>query len=541
MQNGLFRRGVGHRVNSISWVSWAMPPFSIYSADNSWEVVLRSYRTRLTLSLATAFVLYLALTVSDARAVDVVVSPVKPTIDGVLGEWGAVAAIDISPAGDGVGLRGAFEDENDHWAAVHLSWDADSLYLAVSVLDDVLDRQPIGPGENVWEGPGGQRKDKMFYYDHLKVFLRGPEQPLGFNVWVAPNAEDGAVHAWGGQQRGTPTQALPLAMASLSEGRAYSYEIALPWTWLRLYPKPDMVLDALFLFPDSDLHGLELRKKIAESNKWIWWQGKLTLRGNPPGLREEPVSDVVEAIAQQKSEIVVPNVIPKAVQKNASTATESVAEDRALGENESVHGDSTFVEEKYAETDTASAKPPVVSSESTAPPIAELRARLNRGLLARSAVRSAPAWVRSVAGEGLRRGQVDSLYARLGETLARIFRANISSRTDGLVMDMAEYAGVWRAQAQRFLQGILKAAMTDVESGGERMGEAITQAAVEVALDEEQVRTFVRHLCKEALALYDKNKIAATNDLVDKARRKAGIERDEIQPLLEALVNQWQE
>ena len=71
---------------------------------------------------------------------------------------------------------------------MHLSWDADSLYLAVSVLDDVLDRQPIGPGENVWEGPGGQRKDKMFYYDHLKVFLRGPEQPLGFNLWVAPNA-----------------------------------------------------------------------------------------------------------------------------------------------------------------------------------------------------------------------------------------------------------------------------------------------------------------------------------------------------------------
>jgi len=148
--------------------------------------------------------------------------------------------------------------------------------------------------------------------------------------------------------------------------------------------------------------------------------------------------------------------------------------------------------------------------------------------------------VRSVAGEGLRRGQVDSLYARLGETLARISRANISSRTDGLVMDMAEYAGVWRAQAQRFLQEILKAAMSDVESGGERMGEGITQAAVEVSLDEEQVRTFVGHLCRQVLALYDKNKIAATNDLVDRARRKAGIEPDEIQPLLEALVNQWQ-
>ena len=96
--------------------------------------------------------------VSDARAIDVAVPRVKPTVDGVLNEWGGFAAIDIAPAGDGVGLRGAFEDENDHWAAVHLSWDADSLYLAVSVLDDVLDRQPIGPGENVWEGSSAAKR-----------------------------------------------------------------------------------------------------------------------------------------------------------------------------------------------------------------------------------------------------------------------------------------------------------------------------------------------------------------------------------------------
>ena len=77
--------------------------------------------------LRGALALNLSLIVSDARALDVVVPRVKPTVDGVLNEWGGVSAIDIAPAGDGVGLRGAFEDENDHWAAVHLSWDADSL------------------------------------------------------------------------------------------------------------------------------------------------------------------------------------------------------------------------------------------------------------------------------------------------------------------------------------------------------------------------------------------------------------------------------
>lgn len=494
---------------------------------------------------AVVLVLHLILIASDAFAVKVVVSPVKPIVDGVLGEWGAVHAIDISPAGKGVGLRGAFEDDNDHWASVYLSWDADSLYVAVSVLDDVFDRRPIEPGANVWEGSGGQRKDKMFYYDHLKVFLRGPDQPLGFNLWVAPSAEDGSVHAWGGQQRGTPSKDLPVAIASLSRGRSYSYEMALPWTWLRIQPRPDMVLDALFLLPDSDLPDLELRKKIAESNKWIWWQGKVTLRGNPPGLREESVADIAEEIAQQSSEIVVPKVVPKAGQREAPSTLGQVPAVRALKEEGAKAAAGTPEASGNADEDTvfthsvaASQVPPVVGQ---APSIAELRARLNRGLLARSVVKPAPLWVRTAGGKGLNGGQVDSLYARLGETVTRISRANISSRSDGLVMDMAEYAGVWRAQSRRFLQGVLKAVLADVESEGEQTGGGIARVAAEVTIEEERVRTFVRHLCREALSLYDKNKVSSTSDLVEKARRKAAIGRDEIQPLLEALVAEWQE
>ena len=70
--------------------------------------------------LCGALALYLSLMASDARAVDVAVPLVKPTVDGVLNEWGGVSAIDIAPAGDGVGLRGAFEDENDHLSLIHI-------------------------------------------------------------------------------------------------------------------------------------------------------------------------------------------------------------------------------------------------------------------------------------------------------------------------------------------------------------------------------------------------------------------------------------
>ena len=105
--------------------------------------------------------------------------------------------------------------------------------------------------------------------DVLLRSSQGLSTRSGTAPWIqcvrAPNAEDGAVHAWGGQRRGD-------AYSGATTGYGFAiprtclqlYEMALPWTWLRLYPKPDMVLDALFLFPDSDLPDLELRKKIAE-------------------------------------------------------------------------------------------------------------------------------------------------------------------------------------------------------------------------------------------------------------------------------------
>lgn len=496
----------------------------------------RSFK-RSKLRCIMAVVVVVGLAVSEARAVDVLVAPARPTIDGMLGEWGAAHSIDISPAGDGVGLRGAFDGLEDHWAAVHLLWDADSLYIAVSVMDDVLDRQPVAPGDNEWKGPAGERKDKMFYYDHLKVFLRGPEQPLGFNLWLAPGQEGGRVHAWGGQQRGVPQGDLPLEMASQVRSTTYSYELAIPWTWLRIYPRPDMVIDGLFLFPDSDLPELELRKKIAQSNKWIWWQGKLVLRGNPPGLREVPESDVAEEIAQQKSQIVVPQVVAPPKAPKPEPAPAAAAETVPDSGQQVVSEDDAVAKASTEQTEDASA----VEATSAAPAMAELRARLNRNLLARASVSAAPQWVREVAGKGVNANQVDSLYFRFGETIERISRDNISSRSDGLVMDMAEYAGVWRAQARTFLRGVIGAVLTDVEGDAALTGTAILRAAAAAGVEEERTRSFIRHLCKEALSVYEKNKIAATGDLVERARRKADIPSEKMQPLIEALVAQWRQ
>ncbi len=467
---------------------------------------------------------------------DILVVPQKPSIDGSLGEWGFAPAIDVSPAAEGVGLRGAFNGDADHWASVYLMWDADSLYIAVSVIDDIIDVEHIAADDNVWNGPAGERQDKMFYYDHLKVFLRGPDQPLGFNLWVAPEREGQAAYAWGGQQRGAVSDELPLRAASMVKGNTYSYELALPWTWLRLYPEPDMVLDALFLLPDSDLPDLKLAKKIAQSNKWIWWKGTVVLRGKPPGLKKAPEPETIEKIAEHQRKIVVPELkgpeptvraesVEMAGERGEVLQTGSAAESAATGDSGVEEG--------------AVAEGQVVESAPRRP--ADLRARLNRQLLARDESLAAPAWVRELtAGGDLSVAQIDSLYFRFGETLQRLSQENISSRSDGLIIDMAEYAGVWKAQVRVFVVDLLRVALGQLDAESGTLRPALARAAVAAEVEEKQVISFVRRICEESLKVYEDNKVVATGDLIEKGRRKARLSEGEMERLLKALMSEWQ-
>ena len=123
---------------------------------------------------------------SGAEPVAVIPATSKPTLDGILVEWGAPERIGLVPGGERVGVRGAFSGSEDHEADLYLMWDADYVYVAAAVVDDTVDAQQIPPDKSEWRGPSGERKDAMFYYDHLKIFLRGPEQPLGHTIWLSP-------------------------------------------------------------------------------------------------------------------------------------------------------------------------------------------------------------------------------------------------------------------------------------------------------------------------------------------------------------------
>ena len=167
-----------------------------------------------------------------------------------------------------------------------------------------------------------------------------------------------------------------------------------------------------------------------------------------------------------------------------------------------------------------------------------LRSRLNRRLLARAnRVPQAPAWVRALNDDReLSPTQIDSLYYRLTQILQRLTAENINTRTDGLVMDMAEYASTWRAQAQSFLQKLLANAIADIDGAEGRLQPRIAAAATAAGVDGDKAVRLVQVLCSQTLEVYEDGKVALSESLVDKARRRAKLSRDETRALLVALA-----
>ena len=458
-----------------------------------------------------------------AEPVAVVPTASKPTLDGILVEWGAPERIGLVPGGERVGVRGAFAGSADHEADLYLMWDADYVYVAAAVVDDTVDAQQIPPDKSEWRGPSGERKDAMFYYDHLKIFLRGPEQPLGHTIWLSP--ADGAPYLWGGLQREKPTERLPVEAGGALRDQLYTFEVGIPWSWLGLYPQPDMVLDALFLLPDSDRPTEALRNKVRQSNKWIWWQGKVQLKGQPPGLRQPPKQQVIAEIAEKTREITVPKVV---------TREEKVEEQERDDQDSVAVGKSPVVQREIpAEADSGDVGTVRSQEAVQTASVPALRSRLNRALLAKR--KPAPDWVRALNDdEGVSLGQVDSLYYRLTHSLARLTADRINARTDGLVMDLAEYAGTWRAQARHFLQKLLAKTLADLEQG--RLHTHIAAAAAEAGVDSDKATRLVQFLCREALKIYAKGKVASSATLIDKARRRAKLSEEQAQDLLAVLA-----
>jgi hypothetical protein len=479
--------------------------------------------------------------VAPAGANEVPLAAHVVTIDGDLREWGQAAWISVEPAADGVGLRGVFHGEQDHDATLLVQWDAEALYIAAAVTDDTLDVGRVLPTQREWNGSGGQRKDRMFYYDHMKVFVREPGANAGYNLWFAPADENG-LFWWGGRQRQAEVVHPPIQAASIVRGTTRTFEIAIPWTWMEAYPQPGDVFDGTFLFTDSDRPGEDVAVKIASNmESWIWWQGGLELVGQPDGLRPRPAKEpprpkqrviaaaepldprIAEAVARSR-EIAIAAAADSVRQLAQAQAAAKAAAEAATTVAGAVTGP-TAVSGVVATTDVAAASSATGS----------LRARLNRKMLARRAALRAPQYLQSLDRDPeLSDAQVDSFYAVLRRQMDRIVQQRITTRVDFFVIDMASAAGCRRDQSRNFLVDLLAKL---AEPHDEVVARWIAAAATTSALDGPSSAAFVHEVSRRAGSTFKKLGITTSQELIKRGRKESGLDEDEAYMLIGSLLS----
>ena len=485
--------------------------------------------------------------VPPVAATDVPLPGHPVTIDGDLREWGKAAWIAVEPAGDGVGLRGVFQGTDDHDAVVLVQWDAECLYVAAAVTDDTLDAGRVAPDEREWKGSGGQRKDRMFYYDHMKVFVREPGATAGYNLWFSPpGPQDNGPYWWGGRQRQSETIRPPsVETAALVAGNTRTFEMAIPWTWMEAYPKSGDVFDAMFLFTDADRPGEEVALKInRQQDSWVWWQGTLELTGEPDGLRRRPEQ---EAPRRSKPDSVVQQPLDPRIAEAIARSRKTAAAEAALADTEATEARASTPVASGADASagaatrsaalgsaaTASRVPVDTAASSSISATGSLRARLNRQLLARRMGVHAPEYMRALDRDtDLSDAQVDTFYAVLRRYLIRIVQQRITSRVDFFVVDMASAAGCRRDQSRKYLVDLLArlSGTHDDVSAGWIAGAATTSGAGERAAE------FVREVAQRAGSVFAERGITTSDELIKRGCKKSGLDKDEAYALIGALL-----
>lgn len=489
------------------------------------------------------FALVLAVVVACATPVVGTEVPLRVhqvIIDGDLHEWGRAAWISVDPGGDGVGLRGAFQDDEDHDAVVLVQWDAEALYVAAAVTDDTLDIGRVAPEEREWQGSGGQRKDRVFYYDHMKIFAREPGANAGYNIWLAPpGPEDEQLYWWGGRQRNAEIVRPPVQVAGLVRGTSRTFEVAIPWIWMEAYPQPGDIFDAMFLFTDADRPGEDVAVKIAsEQDRWIWWQGHLELMGAPEGLRPRPApkSGARPERVVAVSEPLDPRITEAIARSHQTAAKESLQVD-SVAESTSplaVPSASPAAADSGPSTVASAPVPAQAQAPASGSTTGSLRARLNRQRLARLEGLPAPPYMRNLERDpDLSATQIDTFYAILRRHVGRIVEQRVTSRIDFFVVDTASGAHCRRDQSRKYLVDLLARVSGPHDDD---VGNWVAAAAKTAAIPESQAVRFTREVALRAGEVLAQRGITTSGELIKRGRKESHLGEDEAYALLGALL-----
>jgi len=199
-------------------------------------------------------------------------------VDGFLREWDAIPSLSVNPGAPGVSQNGQFAPSGDAGLEIKGFWNEQALYLAVRWTDNVWDTQRVARQEAVWTSPDGrQRRDKMLFFDNLKLELREDEHD--YVLWMAPRISGRGPFSWYRlmkSTRGLEVASATPGLAFREEGATVTIEVVLQWRELKMKGKRGETYPLQILLADSDLAGKPLELK-ARDLRSLLWSGQLRL------------------------------------------------------------------------------------------------------------------------------------------------------------------------------------------------------------------------------------------------------------------------
>ena len=172
----------------------------------------------------------------------------KIQIDGDLEEWKGVEPIVMDDKSYGVDQWSGPEDLS---ARAYLVWDADYLYFACDVTDDVL----YVPPNVIWSGDAIQMT-----FDPLNDDMKGGQGPDDHDLAIGLSQKGSGIARYRVPQRKGlgMMEAIDVAVQKKPDGRGYFYEMAVPWEELYpLSPVAQVVCGFSFAVSDNDGEGFK--------------------------------------------------------------------------------------------------------------------------------------------------------------------------------------------------------------------------------------------------------------------------------------------
>ncbi|MFB3906299.1 MAG: hypothetical protein ACE15E_22880 [Acidobacteriota bacterium] len=225
-------------------------------------------RTAFLILLVTSYLSFLEVA---AQAVwQIPKKPAAIQVDGFLQEWDAVAGITLQSGAPDV-RSDSVTQADDVSVVAKAAWDEDNLWIALEWKDNTWDVEQVLRQQAVWVTPQQQRRERMLFYDYLKVQMIDPE--FDYLLWLSPRIENRGPFYWSRLLSGAKRMeraTSPPAISARQRGGAATVEILLPWRELHIKPKAGKSLPLSLVIADSDLPGKPLELKLSQLKSLVW-------------------------------------------------------------------------------------------------------------------------------------------------------------------------------------------------------------------------------------------------------------------------------